>query len=175
MNSIELCSQALVKIGASPISSFDDGSLEASVGSYAYPLAKRKLLSSFAWSFATKRENLNRFANGSFAIPNDFLRAVCVYPKRAYTIAGRALVSDSDRVELEYVADVEEGLFSPLFESALMYSLAAEFAMSLLDDSAKYNLMEHTALLELREARFQDSSQKSAKSLRGFPLIDARK
>ncbi|MDR3126174.1 MAG: hypothetical protein LBT92_00910 [Rickettsiales bacterium] len=175
MNSIELCSQALVKIGAAPIVSFDDGSLEASVASYAYPLAKRKLLSSFAWGFATKSARLSSLSGGAFAVPNDFLRAICVRPKCAYAITGHKLAADADAIELDYVADVGEELFPPLFESALMYSLAAEFAMSLLDDSARYNLMEHTALLELREARFQDSSQKSAKSIKGFPLVDARK
>jgi hypothetical protein len=175
MNSIDLCSQALVKIGASPIVSFDDGSLESSVATYAYPLAKRKLLSSFAWGFATKTARLNRLADGSFFIPGDFLRAIRVRPEKEYRIVGRSLLSDADSVELEYVADVGEELFPPLFESALMYSLAAEFAMSLLDDSAKFNLMEHTALLELREARFQDSSQRSARSISRFPLVDARK
>ena len=62
LSSIELCSSALVKLGAEGISSFDDGSAEARVASRLYPLARDALLSTHPWSFATRQTVLARLA-----------------------------------------------------------------------------------------------------------------
>lgn len=53
LSGIEMCSSALVKLGAAGIDSFDDGSAEARVASRLYPLVRDALLSVHPWSFAT--------------------------------------------------------------------------------------------------------------------------
>jgi len=174
MNSIELVSHALAKIGSHPITSFDDGSVEAAVATTAYPLAKRRVLSSFTWSFATREDSLNRLKDGGFAIPRDFLRAVKVDPRVEYKIMDGRLIAPTESIRLTYIADVAESLFPPMFASALTSVLAAEFAMMLLDDAGRYGLMERAALLELREARLADSAQASPKRIRNFALSDVR-
>ncbi|MDR0367438.1 MAG: hypothetical protein LBH41_02580 [Rickettsiales bacterium] len=184
-----LCSEALCKIGARGIDSFDDQSAEAETAAATYPLVKRKLLSSFAWSFAMARADLARADGGDaqpcnasceaacyrYALPSDFLRAAGTSPDFRHRIAGGALESRAEAVSLCYIADTDEANFPPLFAAALVSSLAAEFALSMLDDTARFNALQRQSLIELREARLADSQQGMPKKIKNFPLIDSRK
>ena len=179
---IDLCSKALAKIGASEIVSLGEGTPEAEAAASFYGLVKRKLLAGFSWSFATREASLARIAPDEgeaslnrFQLPGDFLRAVKVSGAAPYKIMGDRLHTAADGVILTYVADVGEEAFTPCFASALVYALAAEFAMALLDDGAKFNLFYKLHAVELKEARFLDSQQETPKKIAGFPIVDARK
>ncbi|MDR2098903.1 MAG: hypothetical protein LBO78_02660 [Rickettsiales bacterium] len=181
-STIDLCSKALHKIGASEIVSFDEATPEAEMASGFYPSLKARLLAAFPWSFATVEARLSRLAEkgGSgyafaFALPNGFLRAVRIAPSVPYKIMGGRLLSNAGELALLYVADVPEENFSPAFASALVYALAAEFSTSLLNDAAKFNLFYKLHMIELKEAKFLDSAGESPKGIKSFPLIDARK
>ncbi len=83
LNSIELCSSALIKLGADGISSFEDGTAEARVAAPLYPIVRDALLSAHPWSFATKKAALAPLATApvsDFAyaheLPSDFLKAL---------------------------------------------------------------------------------------------------
>ncbi|MBD5405973.1 hypothetical protein HDR59_05505 [bacterium] len=179
---VDLCSKALNKIGASEIVSFDEGTPEAEFSRSIYPVLKHKLLSSFPWSFAIEVKKLNKLVNENvdgeyencFLLPSDFIRAVKISSKLPYKIIGDKLFSDAAMVILTYVSDVDECKFSSAFVSAFIYALAAEFAMSLLDDVSKFNLLYRLYTSELREARFLDSVQESPKKFDDFSLIDVR-
>ena len=171
---ISLCSQALTKIGASEIRSFSDGTAESDVAKYTYPLVKKRLLAAYPWSFALKTTTLAKLEDGSFQLPGDFLRAVKVVPGLGYKIASGAIFIPASNVEMEYVYDADEADFSPMFASTLICHLAAEFALSLLDDANRHILLSRTAAMELREARLQESQQQSPRRIRAFPLINAR-
>ena len=62
LSSIELCSSALVKLGANGISSFEDGTAESRVASSLYPLIRDALLCAHPWSFATAQARLARLS-----------------------------------------------------------------------------------------------------------------
>lgn len=49
---IGICSNALLKIGAEGITSFEDGTAEAEIAYSLYPLLRDGLLSAYPWSFA---------------------------------------------------------------------------------------------------------------------------
>ncbi|MDR1009318.1 MAG: hypothetical protein LBL52_03645 [Rickettsiales bacterium] len=179
---IDLASRALNLIGAREISSLDEGSAEAQAAAGIYPLVKRRLISSFTWSFARKSERLNRLDGegacgyiARFALPPDFIRAVGISPRVEYKIAGGELVCNASAVELDYIADVGAEGFSPMFVSALVSALAAEFSLCLLDDGTKFNTLQRRAMLELKEARLCESQQESPKRIASFPLSNARK
>ncbi|MDF2780399.1 MAG: uncharacterized protein K0S96_203, partial [Geminicoccaceae bacterium] len=83
LNSIELCSSALIKLGADSISSFEDGTAEARVAARLYPLARDAMLCAHPWSFATKKAELARLAGPpatdfayAYQLPNDLLQAL---------------------------------------------------------------------------------------------------
>lgn len=126
-SSIELCSKALNKIGANSITSLDEGTVEADICSSIYSSLKQKLLSLYSWSFAIKTSNLEKTELAerydytyAYVLPIDFLRAIKIASGDSYKIAGNYLFSDDNEVNLEYVADVEESKFSPLFISAFI-------------------------------------------------------
>ncbi len=180
---IDLCSKALHKIGANEIVSFDEGSVEAEFVSGIYDVVKSKILSSFPWSFAKKikklneieQEDLNSNFSHVFKLPLDFLRIVSVFPNSSYDIMGDKLFTNSSQVEISYIYDVDESLFSPVFVSAFIYSLAAELSILLLDDNTKFNLFYKLFNTEIKEAKYLDSVQKTPKQINNFSLVDVRK
>ena len=60
ISSIDLCSRALLKIGASSIASFDEGTAEAEIAASLYPVVRDAMLSVHPWNFAITRQVLAR-------------------------------------------------------------------------------------------------------------------
>ena len=58
LTAIGLCGRALIKLGATAIASFDDGSAEAEVAAALYAPTRDALLSANAWSFASVQATL---------------------------------------------------------------------------------------------------------------------
>ena len=82
-SAISLCSKALIKLGAQPIISFNENTVEAQVALQLYQSVRDALLSSYPWRFATAQIHLNRLQENpqadymySYQLPNDFLRAL---------------------------------------------------------------------------------------------------
>jgi len=83
LSALALCSRALLKLGAQPIASLDEGTAEAEVAANLYPAVRDALLSLHPWSFATAQESLLRLAArpvadfaSAFQLPAGFLRAL---------------------------------------------------------------------------------------------------
>lgn len=82
---VDICNTALAHLGSDAvISAIDppDGSTEAGYCKRFYPIARRRLIESFAWPFATKRVLLAEVTNDSdvwayaYAVPADCLRPI---------------------------------------------------------------------------------------------------
>lgn len=186
LTAIGLCSRALIKLGATAIASFDDGSAEAEVASALYATTRDALLSANAWSFATRQVPLPRLAEGpaadyarAFQLPADFLRALAAGGGGrgrglAYRIVGRTLQADSDGVTLTYIGRPAEEEFPPFFDQVLIARLAAEFCLPLTESSSRAEALAALAEAEFRRARLIDSQQDSQPGFEDFTLIDAR-
>ena len=57
---IDLCSRALVKVGAKSIASFNEATAEASIASQLYDPVLENLLASYPWRFALNQTHLGR-------------------------------------------------------------------------------------------------------------------
>ncbi len=148
LNSIELCSSALIKLGADGISSFEDGTAEARVASRLYPLAPgcharrpslvvrhqagraRPAGRRSRRRFRTRLSAADRLPQGSVG--------------RRATARGRGLrLSDRQpatayrrrTIVLTYIFRPSEGDFPAYFASALVTRLAAEFCLPLTENS----------------------------------------
>ncbi|WP_457852168.1 hypothetical protein [Muricoccus harenae] len=83
LSALVLCSRALLKVGALPVASLEEGTAEAEVAANLYPGTRDALLSCHPWSFATGQMKLNRLeaapvadlAN-AFQSPADLLRVI---------------------------------------------------------------------------------------------------
>ena len=59
---IDICSRALVKLGACAISSFDEDTTEAHVAKQLYEITLDSLLAVYPWRFALKQLKLGRLS-----------------------------------------------------------------------------------------------------------------
>ncbi|TWA67204.1 tail tube protein [Azospirillum brasilense] len=186
LTAIGLCSRALIKIGATAITAFDEGTAEAEVAAALYEPSRDALLSANAWSFATRQARLARLADDpvadygvAFQLPADFLRALGAGAGGRgrgldYRIAGRALHAASDAVVLTYVGRPAEEDFPAFFDQALIARLAAEFCIPLTESTSRAELLQRLAESEFRRARQIDALQDSQPGFEDFTLIDAR-
>lgn len=186
LSSIALASRALMKIGAQPISGFDEGTAESLLAAALYPSTRDALLSAHPWSFATARRRLPRLAavpTADFAhayqLPADFLRALSAGSAGRgrgldYRLSERRLLTDSDEVVLTYLFRPAESGFPPFFDLALIARLAAEFCLPLTESGSRAEALGRMAEEEFRRARLIDSQQDVPERFEDFSLIAVR-
>jgi hypothetical protein len=186
LNDIALCSRALIRLGAQPISSFDDGSAEAEICGALYPQSRDAILSAYGWGFATGVVALLKLdenpINGykhAFALPNDFLRALSAGNDGLshgidYRIMNGKLFTNADTIILTYIYRVDESAFPPFFQTALIMRLAAELCIPLTENTSRFDAMMRIAETEFAKARQIDAQQDTPQRLKRFPLSDVR-
>lgn len=187
LSDIALCARALMKIGAMPIASFLDGTVEAEVAGAFYTPTRDAVLSAYPWSFATRQSRLNRLLDApvdsdyryGYALPVDLLRVLSAGSGGRgrgidYRLVEGGLLSDAESVTLVYVARVPESVCPPYFESALMARLAAEFCAPVTGGFNRAKLLADLAEAEMRRARLIDAQQDTPQAIEGFPLLEGR-
>lgn len=186
LSALVLCSRALLKIGAQPVASLEEGTAEAEVAANLYPAVRDALLSAHPWSFATGQADLPRllavpYADYAYAyqLPADFLRVLSAGGGGRgrgllYRIHENRLHTDSPQVVLTYLFRPAESALPPFFASALVARLAAEFCVPLTESTSRAEMLHRLAEAELRHARLVDSQQDTVRAVEDFPLIDAR-
>ncbi len=129
---IDLCSRALLKIGAQTITSFDDGTAEAEVAASLYSTVRDAALSAHPWNFATYQATLPKLASApvadfanAFQLPVDCIRVLSAGTAGRgqgirYKIKRRQLHTDADEVILTYISRPDELDFPPFFDMALI-------------------------------------------------------
>lgn len=186
LNNITLCSRALIRIGAVPITSLSDGTAESEVAATLYQSVRDALLSAYGWSFATAKTSLTQLTSApsadfshAFALPNDFLRALSAGQGRAargatFRIIGPELHTNVSAVTLSYIAAVDEADFPPYFAQALTARLAAEFCIPITENTSRTEALYRLAEREYENARQIDAQQHSPSAIESFPLTDVR-
>ncbi|MDB5413766.1 MAG: hypothetical protein JWR10_2101 [Rubritepida sp.] len=186
LTALELCTRALLRIGAQAIASMDEGTAEAEIASGLYSGTRDALLSSHPWSFATGQATLPRLAaeptadfRHAFQLPPGFLRALSAGgPSMGrginYRLLEDRLHSDAPQVTLTYIFLPDESSFPAFFATALVARLSAEFCIPLTESSTRAQFLFIQAENELRGARRTDSQQATTRAIDGFPLIQVR-
>ncbi len=186
LNDIALASRALIRIGAAPISSFDDGTAESEIAGALYEPTRDALLSAYGWSFALGQVALVELLTApiadydhAFALPNDFLRALSAGTGNKgrglnYRIARGALHTNSDSVILTYIFRPDEAEFPPYFDQTIIARLAAEFTIPVTENTSRAEAMFRMADAEYQRARQIDAQQDTPASIENFTLVDVR-
>lgn len=186
MTAIEICSTALVKLGASPIASFAEGTAESEIAARLYPITRDGLLAAYPWSFTIAQTALGAETAApaadyaySYALPADCLRVLSAGIGKAgrgldYRVQGSKLLADAQSLTLTYQRTVPESQFPAFFTAVLIARLAAELCLPLTEGTGRAESLYQLAAAELRVARLLDSQQSTPRRVEDFTLIEAR-
>ncbi|GJL84240.1 MAG: hypothetical protein DHS20C02_00150 [Micavibrio sp.] len=186
LNDVALASRALIRIGAAPITSFDDGTATSEVAGALFGPVRDALLSAYAWSFATGQLELVELGtppiadyDKAYQLPNDYLRAMSAGSGTRgrglnYRIARGALHTNSDSVVLTYIFRPEEEEFPPYFDQALIARLSAEFVIPVTESTSRAEAAFRLAENEFKRARQIDAQQDTPNRIEDFTLVDVR-
>ncbi len=186
LSDIGLCSRALIKIGAAPITSFSDGTAESEIAGTMFAHIRDALLSAYAWSFASGQIALDQLSTTpvadyeyAYALPNDFLRAMSAGSGSRgrglnYRISGNALHTNAPDVVLTYIFRPDEESFPPYFDQALIARLAAEFTIPVTENTSRSETMLTIAEREYQRARQIDAQQDTPNKIEDFTLVKVR-
>jgi hypothetical protein len=175
---IDICSRALILIGADPITSFEDGSTEALVSVNMYEDVARASLVNTRWRFATNQAVLNLLSDAptgrydrayQLATGTLMVHAVTVNDLQIeYQIYGNKIYADTDatdQVIADYTYRASEEDWPSYFTIAVEYALATLFATSIARDANLASLMEAAATKAMAKARSLDSQQQTTRKL----------
>ncbi len=186
LNDIGLCSRALVRLGAAPITSFNDDTAESEIANALFAPVRDAMLSSYPWTFATGQLALTKLNDApladyqnAFQLPLDFLRAISAGDGQRgrglnYRLVNGQLYTNADAVVLTYIYRPEEESFPPFFDMALITKLAAEFCIPVTESTSRSTALYKLAKDEFAMARQIDAQQDSPNRIEDFTLIDVR-
>lgn len=187
-SAIDICSRALILIGADPITSFDDDTTEALVASNMYEDVARSQLCLMRWRFATDQAVLAALSDeptGRFDTAHQLptgllmLNAVTVADQPIkYTVYGDKVysdVSDTEEVIADYIFRVGEEDWPSYFVIAVEYILAGIFATSIARDPNLAAILEQKAAVFMAKARSTDSQQSTTRKLTTSRFLTERR
>ena len=179
---VDICNAALSILGdTATVTSIDppEGSAQADHCARFYPIAVNQILTTFPWSFATKRVIPSQLTGTpvgyskdsvfAYVVPSDCLRLLqvqfedrnAISPIPQYNLEYmngiRVIITRHKSLWIKYItSQVDEALFPPTFVTALQYLLASLLAGPLIPGSSGISVTkEQMQLYEYYLARAQ--------------------
>jgi hypothetical protein len=178
---IEICSNAFVRLGAPPISSFTEGGAQGIAAANLYEPTLRAMLTDHRWRFAAAKRKLARLAAAplndwsyAFQLPADLLMLYRVIPSSEYQVYEDKIFSNVTEMDIDYLMRPNEGLFPAYFQLALEYKLASEFALIVTSNRSLAETYELKSVEQLKKARFADAQQSPSVAVQSFDYIETR-
>ncbi len=184
---VAICSNALLLLGKSPISSFEEGNDRARYASNLYPMAKPDLLRAHPWNFSCKRVLLSPLVTppafgftAQFQLPGDYVRLVQVgYPGRGcpdFAMEDGKILANATALPLRYVYDADnEATWDSKMVFLAVRRMAWELAYPVTQSTTLRDSMEAAYIKALREAKAIDAQENPSETLGDdFPLIQGR-
>lgn len=160
--SVSICSDALILLGAKPISSFNDGTDEANTADRLYPNVRDSALMMQPWSFAYKKLKLARLLTApvnewryKYQMPGDALgnpRAVFnsnstyARPVKEWEIQGTELMTNEEEVYIDYPYRTPEYAMPSYFVQFLKYMMAWHLAYPITEQQDKTSYWQAVAI-----------------------------
>tara|TARA_A100001201_G_scaffold26739_1_gene29534 strand:- start:678 stop:1289 length:612 start_codon:yes stop_codon:yes gene_type:complete len=174
----DICSKALVLVGANTISSFSANTTESIVANQLYESTLENMLTRSRWRFSAKQAQLSRNASAptarwsaKYAVPTGALLIhtvtvndnVIEFDRYESDILCDA--SSSDTVVADYTFQPSEANFPPYFKQALVFELASLFAGAIARNDSLSTLYNQRAVAQLAIARAQDSQAQTTRKV----------
>jgi hypothetical protein len=196
---LSICSEALIMLGATPLSSFGTGTDEAQVADRLYDDVRDSILMQYPYSWSIKKTKLARLADAPinewkyvFQLPGDMLgnpkavfntSSVGATTVRDFEIYSGGVYSNFEELWIDYQFQAEEFTFPPYFVRLLKTALAAEFAEPITDQISKADYFHARAFGApsenmrgglVRVAINIDGADRPAQTIQEFPISDIR-
>ena len=166
----DICSQALVLVGANTVNSFDENTTESKVSGQLYESTLENLLTRCRWRFASKQQQLSKLTtnplgryDSAYQVPSDALQMHTVSLSDSiieYDRYGNEIYADtsaSDILIADYTFQPSEADFPPYFKQDLVFELASLFAGAIARNDTLSQLYSNKATIQLTVAKGQDS------------------
>lgn len=199
-SSLSICSDALILLGAAPISSFTEGTDSAQACDRLYPDLRATLLSSYEWTWSVKKVQLARLLSGpvnewrfAYQLPSDMISGVLAVRETTqqnepvirygWEILGDQLVTNLETVYIDYQAQISESKMPQYFVRLLRTAMAAELGMVVTDQINKADYFRQLAYGTpgengrgglFRDATNIDARGSSPQVIEDYSLIDVR-
>lgn len=185
---VDICNQALIRVGADTIISLGDGTQEAKLCNLWFNTVVEETIAEGMWSSAIFRIALNRTTNVP-AFEYDFEYQLPTNPKvinvleinenragdKKYAIEGDKLLSNESVVKIKYLGRVDNTeLFGPYLTRAIVTRLASELAFPLTSNRALGESLLQKYEMDLRRGLTNDNQQGTSIELIANDLLDVR-
>ncbi len=178
VDKFSISSEALLLVGANPISDFAGGSAESIVAANLYEATVSELICQHRWACFKRQEQLSRRAvapsakwDAAYALPADCEVIHGLYSNDQTIDFDRyredvlcdALATET--VILEYTYRAPEAYWPGYFASVVRYKLAAVFAVPIADDVDKAKFYETKYLRQYASAKQVESQGRTAQKM----------
>lgn len=145
MSKLDICNNALLKIGEQILVSLDDGNSDALLCNSLFDQAIEEVLREYTWGCAKTRVRLAKLTETPpfgydyyYSLPSDFIRLVNIYdnagnwdPSNNWIIESDRILSDIDGVCLTYIRKVTDTkILDSLCIGAIINKLATKMAFA---------------------------------------------
>lgn len=197
---LSICSDALILLGASPISSFTEGSDAAQACDRLYPDLRDTMLSTYVWSWTLKKSQISRLSTNpineweyAYQLPGDMLSGVLAVfetngtnersKRYGWEVYGDQLYTNMETAFIDYQASISETKMPNYFVRLLRTALASELAIVVTDQATKADYFKAQAFGSpnengrgglMREAMNIDARGQSTQIVEDYSLIEVR-
>ena len=198
-SALTICSDALILLGAAPISSFNEGTDEANTCDRLYPDVRDATLQMYPWSFSFKKVQLARTLNTpvnewkyEYQLPSDRIgppravfnsTSVGARPNTYWEIYGDKILTNEETIVIDYQFSVSESAMPVYFVQLLKYQMAWHLAEPITDQVSKTEYWKAVAMGSpgennrggyFRTAAGIDGQGSPTQAFEDFSLIDVR-
>ena len=180
-SAIQISSNALILLGHPPIASFEEPGAGAQAASNLYEQSYLNMLTIHRWRFATKKAELARLSgtplNGftyKFQLPNDILYLIRKDVGFDYEVYGSELHSNNLTEEIDYIHRVNEDNLPPYFIKAFEFFMASQLAIPVVGNTTRADYYASMYEMQLKRAKFADSTQRPGDTFRDNPYVQVR-
>lgn len=197
---LSICSDALIMLGASPLSSFSEGTDSAQITDRLYDDIRDSTLGMYPWSFSFKKVQLNRTNvtpvnefKYEYQLPGDRINNVrAVFTsgtsgakpiQYGWEIMADKLLSSEESIYIDYQYPTPEGEMPTYFVQLLKYMVAWNIAETVTDQITKSDYFRGLAIGSpsenmrggfFRVAASIDGQNKQVEAIEDFSLISVR-
>jgi hypothetical protein len=182
---VSICSNALLMLGAQPISSFTENNDRARLASNLFESVRNDVLRSHPWNCCIKRAALASDTEApafdwdfQFTLPSDYLRTLAVGEAGSeieFKIESGKLLCDDNPAYLRYVARNENAAtWDDMLVQAMTLAMAAKMAYSITQSSAMRDSMAAEYERHMKRARAVDGQDDTPDTLGDSPLLNSR-